>query len=171
MVRDLRGRDLRARKKGGDAIGKTKRGKGTKCMVVVDGEGVPLGASVHSASPAEIMLIEETLKTISVPRSGPGRPRSRPERLVCDKAYDSDPFRKRLKGRGIELIAPHRANRRRAKTQDGRRLRRYRRRWKVERTFAWMQNYRRLVVGWERKASMFLALVHVACMFIALRHL
>jgi hypothetical protein len=55
------------------------------------------------------------------------------------------------------------------KLQDGRVLRRYRRRWKVERTFAWLQNFRRLVTRYERKASMFLAFVHVACLFITLR--
>ena len=165
------GRDFRTSKKGGDAIGKTKRGKGTKFMVVVDGEGVPIGVSVHSASPAEITLIEETLSTIRVPRGGPGRPRSRPERLIADKAYDSDPFRERLLRRGIELIAPHRSNRRRPKTQDGRALRRYRRRWKVERSFAWLQNYRRLVVRWERQAKMYLAFIHVACILLTLRAL
>lgn len=168
---DLRGCDVRVREKGGDAIGKTKRGKGTKCMVVVDGEGVPLATTVHSASPAEVTLIEETLNTIRVTRSGPGRPRSRPDRLIADKAYDSDPLRERLAKRGIELIAPHRCNRRRPKTQDGRSLRRYKRRWKVERTFAWFQNFRRLVVRWERKSKLYLAFVHVACILLTLRAL
>ncbi len=158
-------------KKGGDAIGKTKRGKGTKCLVVVEGQGVPLGVSVHSASPAEVTLVEDTLKTIAVPRGGRGRPRSRPGRLIADKAYDSDPLRSRLARRGIELIAPHRVNRRKLKTQDGRKLRRYRRRWKVERTFAWLHNYRRLVVRWERHVKMFLAFIHVACILITLRAL
>ena len=168
---DLRRRDVRFGKKGGDAIGKTKRGKGTKCMVVVDGEGVPLGATIHSASPAEVTLLEDTLKTIRVPRSGRGRPRSKPARLIADKAYDSDPLRHRLKQRGIELIVPHRANRKRPATQDGRSLRRYKRRWKVERSFAWMHNYRRLVVRWEQRASMYLAFIHVACVLITLRAL
>lgn len=155
-------------KKGGDAIGKTKRGKGSKCMLVTDGEGLPIAVSVHSASPAEVTLIKETLRTINVPRSGPGRPRSRPGRLIADKAYDSDPLRERLARRGIELIAPHRANRRRPRTQDGRPLRRYRRRWKVERTFAWFQNYRRLVVRWERHSRMFQAFVHVTCVLLTM---
>lgn len=169
--RDVCRRELHAREKRGDAVGKTKRGKGTKCMVVVDGEGVPLGATIHSASPAEVTLLEETISTIAVPRGGPGRPRSTPERLIADKAYDSDPLRKRLKQRGIELIVPHRANRTRKATQDGRPLRRYRRRWKIERTFAWLQNFRRLVTRYERHASMFLAFVHVACLIITLRAL
>ena len=108
---------------------------------------------------------------IRVPRPGPGRPRSKPARVIADKAYDSDPLRERLAERDIELVAPHRRNRVRPKTQDGRALRRYRRRWKVERTFSWLQNFRRLVVRYERHSRIFLAFVHVACMLITLRHL
>jgi transposase len=149
----------------------TKRGKGTKCLVVVDGQGVPLGIRLESASPAEVTLLESTLATIAVPRSGPGRPRQKPERVIADKAYDSDPLRACLKRRGIELIVPHRHGRRRAATQDGRKLRRYRRRWKVERTFSWFTHFRRLVVRWEHSLTMFLAFFHVACLLITLRRL
>jgi len=140
-------------------------------MVVVDGKGIPLSSSIHSASPAESQLVETTLGMIRVPRPGPGRPRSKPARVIADKAYDSDPLRERLAERDIELVAPHRRNRVRPKTQDGRALRRYRRRWKVERTFSWLQNFRRLVVRYERHSRIFLAFVHVACMLITLRHL
>ena len=52
------GRQFCSRQKGGDAVGKTKRGKGTKWMVVVDGQGIPLGSTLHSASPAEVTLVE-----------------------------------------------------------------------------------------------------------------
>ena len=140
-------------------------------MVVVDGQGVPLGVHLGSASPAEVTLLEPTLATIAVPRAGPGRPRQKPERVIVDKAYDSDPLRSRLARRGIELIAPHRRNRKKPRTQDGRKLRRYRRRWKVERTFAWLANFRRLVVRWERHLTMYLAFFHLACLLITLRRL
>lgn len=169
--RDVCRRELHAREKGGDAVGLTKRGKGTKCMVVVDGEGIPLGATIHSASPAESSLIETTLDTITKPRKGQGALKARIRRLIADKAYDSDMLRIRLFERGIDLVCPHRRNRSRLQLQDGRVLRRYRRRWKVERTFAWLQNFRRLVTRYERKAAMFLAFVHVACLFITLRAL
>jgi transposase len=138
-------------------------------MVVVDGKGLPLGISVVSASPAEVTLVSSTLKTVSVPRCGPGRPRSRPERLIGDRAYDSDPLRRSLARRGIELVCPHRSNRVRAKTQDGRKLRRYRRRWIIERTIAWYGAFRRLVVRYERLTSMYLAFFHFASAIIALR--
>jgi transposase len=137
-------------------------------MVVVDGQGIPLGSTLASASPAEVKLAEQTLNAINVPRKGKGRPKKRPARLIADKGYDSDPFRKRLKNLKIELIAPHRRNRKKPKTQDGRKLRRYKRRWKVERTFAWIGNFRRLVVRYEHKITMYQAFFHLACLMITL---
>ena len=130
-----------------------------------------MGVHLDAASPAEVNLLEPTLATIAVPRAGPGRPRQKPERVIADKAYDSDPLRARLKRRGIELIAPHRRNRKKPKTQDGRKLRRYRKRWKVERTFAWFGNFRRLLVRWERHLKMYLAFFHLACLLITLNRL
>ncbi len=95
-----------------------------------------------------------------------------PDRLIGDRAYDSDGLDQRLmEERGIELIAPHRSNRKRAKTQDGRPLRRMRDRWRVERLFAWLQNYRRLVTRYERHAENFLGFVDLGCICILLRHL
>jgi transposase len=140
-------------------------------MVVVDGQGVPLGNHLDSASPAEVTLVERTLAQVQVPRAGRGRPKSKPERFIADRAYDSDPLRRRLQKRGLQLVCPHRKNRRKAPTQDGRALRRYRRRWKVERTFAWLGNFRRLVVRYERRLLMYNAFFHVACLLITLRHL
>jgi transposase len=118
-----------------------------------------------------VTLVEPTLETIAVPRSGRGRPRKRPVRLIYDKACDSDALRKRLARRGIDLICPHRKNRTKAPLQDGRKLRRYKRRWKVERTFAWLGNFRRLVVRWEHHITMYRAFFHVACLLITLRQL
>ena len=84
-------------------------------------------------------------------------------------AYDSNPLDQRLlEERFIEMIAPHNPTRKR-KTQDGRPLRRYKRRWKVERIFAWLQNYRRLVTRYERKATNFLGFVQLGCILILLR--
>lgn len=131
-------------------------------MVVADGQGLPLGVSTHPASPAEVTLVEETLATVKT-----GRPR----RLICDRAYDSDPLRQRLARRGIELITPHRRGRVKPKTQDGRALRRYKRRWKIGRTIAWLGNFRRLATRYERRIDLYNALLHIACALIALRYL
>ena len=92
-----------------------------------------------------------------------------PERLIGDKAYDSDPLDTRLAERGIAMIAPHRKDRKKAKTQDGRALRRYKRRWKIERMFAWLGNFRRLVVRYERYVANYTGFVHLRCILILLR--
>ena len=69
------------------------------------------------------------------------------------------------------MIAPHRRNRKKQKTQDGRKLRRYKRRRKVERLFAWLSNFRRLVVRYERRAENYLVFVQLGCVIILLRYL
>ena len=140
-------------------------------MVVVDGQGIPLGSQLASASPAEVKLAEATLENISVPQRGPGRPRKRPLRIIADRGYDSDPLRWRLLQRGIVLLSPHRRKRRRPSVNDGREMRRYRKRWKVERTFAWLGNYRRLVVRYDRRLDIYSGFFHLACALITLRFL
>lgn len=135
-------------------MGKTKKGKGTKVMAITDAIGVVLSISVHSASPHEVTLVEQTLlDRFIIPH---------PERLIGDKAYDSDPLDEKLKEQGTDMIAPHRANRKKKKTQDGRKLRRYKRRWKVERFFAWLFNYRRTAVRYEYHHENFTAFVLLA---------
>jgi len=148
------------------------RGKGTKCVVVVvDGGGIPLGVQLANAKPSEHKFAETTLALIRVPRPGRGRPRSKPRRVVADKGYDSDPLRKRLGQRRIDFIVPYRCNSVLRRYQDGRKLRRYRRRWKVERTIAWLQNFRRVHVRYDRIFSVYQGFVHLACLIIVLRHL
>lgn len=93
-----------------------------------------------------------------------------PELLIGDKAYDSDPLDERLRTeRRVELVAPHKANCKKEPTQDGRVLRRYKRRWKVERLFAWLHNYRRLVVRYERYAMNFHGFVDLGCLMVLMR--
>lgn len=87
-------------------------------------------------------LVEKTLEARWIEEA--------PERLVGDGAFDSDPLDDQLAEQGIEMIAPHRRNRTKPKTQDGRKLRRYKRRWRIERLFAWLKNFRRLADRYER---------------------
>ncbi len=138
-------------------------------MVVVDGAGLPLGDHLHSASPSEVRLAEATLATIRVGRRHrPGRPRQKPARVIADRGYDSDPLRKRLAQRGIELIAPYRKNNQGRRYEDGRELRRYKRRWIVERTHAWLGQFRRLLVRHEHLLSTYRAFFYLACFWITL---
>ena len=83
--------------------------------------------------------------------------------ILCDLIPEPP---RREDGRG----RTYRINRRNT-TQDLRRLRRYRRRWKIERLFAWLQNFRRLVVPYERYAENFLGMLYLGCCLILLRHL
>src|SRR5437879_3135377 len=100
LERIVSGREFCSRQKRGCGVGKTKRGKGTKWMVVVDGAGVPLGDHLHSASPAEVRLAETTLAAIRVGRRHrAGRPRQKPVRVIADKAYDSRSEERRV-GKG-----------------------------------------------------------------------
>ena len=93
-----------------------------------------------------------------------------PQNLIGDNAYDSDHLDAELNFFGIEVIAPHRRTRKNS-TQDRRRLKRYRRRWTIERLFAWLQNFRRLVVRYERRVEDFLEMLHLASALILLRRL
>ena len=132
-------------------------------MAVADASGLPVAAYVESASPHEIKLVEATIESSFVVQT--------PERLIGDKAYDSDGLDQHLKeSRSIEMIAPHKGNRIRRRTQDGRKLRRYKRRWKIERLFAWLQNFRRIVVRYEYHAENFLGMVQLGCAIILLRY-
>ena len=161
--RSVRGCNFRERQKGGFAVGPTRRGKGSKIIAVAAGNSLPLAVSVDSASPAECQLVEYVLAGSFLDQL--------PARLIGDKAYDSDPLDRTLQEEyGIEMIAPNRRGRKR-RTQDGRKLRRYRKRWKVERLFAWMHSFRRLVTRWEYHVENFLGFVHLACLHMLLRHL
>ena len=137
-----------------------------KVAVAIDRTGVPVGVATDAADVPETAVGPAALACIPAGvRLRWGLP------VIADRAYDSDPLRERLAADGFTLVAPHRRNRRRPRTADGRRLRRYRRRWLVERTFAWLHSYRRVVTRFERKIELYDGFVHLACAFIALGRL
>jgi transposase len=149
-------------KGGGQGIGKTKRGKGVKIMGIVDRNGLPIAVCTHAANHHEVTLVQLTFDFYMI--------EAKPEKLIGDKAYDSDDLDEELRKEGIEMIAPHRSNRlKEHKTQDGRKLRRYERRWLVERFFAWIQWHRRLLVRWEYYAENFLGFVQLASICVLLK--
>ena len=118
---------------------------------------------ISSASCHEVGLVEPTLDACFV--SAP------PAVLIGDKAYDSDPLDASLRCRGIEMVSPHKKNRKRPVTQDGRRLRQYKRRFKVGRFFSWLEDFRRLVVRWEYHAENYLGFVLLACLRMLMKYL
>lgn len=147
-------------------VGRNRRGNATKIMAMADGNGLPISATLAAGQRHEAPLVGELVDARFV--------REKPKRLICDKAYDSRRLSEELDEKGIELIAPKIRRKdlkapRRGRRQDGRPLRRYRRRWKIERLFSWLFNNRRLVTRYEYKAENFLGLVHLACIVILLR--
>lgn len=147
---------------GGDGIGCTKVGKGVKIMVLVDARGLPVAVDTAPANRAECQCVQQMFDFML--------PAETPPRMIGDKAYDSDPLDASLAEQGVEMISPHRSNRRPdKKTQDGRPLRRYKRRWKVERTIAWLQHFRRLCIRWERSTAMFQGFLHIGCTLLLLK--
>jgi transposase len=147
---------------GGDGIGCTKAGKGVKIMVLVDARGLPVAVDTASASPHESQLVQRLFDFMLTLET--------PPRVIGDKAYDSDRLDEELAHQGIEMIAPHRRSRKPEKvTQDGRSLRRYDRRWTVERTIAWFQNFRRLCIRWEKSTQLFSGFLQLGCTILLLK--
>src|SRR5262245_38095164 len=119
-----------------------------------------LSVSTHAANHHEVRLVQLCFDFYMI--------EAKPKNLIGDRAYDGDALDQDLRQDGVEMIAPHRSNRK-MRTQDGRRLRRYQRRWLVERFFAWIQWQRRILVRWEFYPENFLGFVQLACLVILLR--
>lgn len=143
-------------------------------MLVTDGGGLPLGRVVESAQVAEIRIAEQTVETVRVARRR-GRPKTRPGRLTCDRAYDSGPFRQYLRRRGIRSCIPAKRRPAHYRPKRGRPVvahkAAYRERWHVERTFAWLLSYRRIVVRWDRLVGVYRGFVLFALALICLNRL
>lgn len=155
--------DVFASKKRGLEVGKTKKGKGTKIMVMTEANGLPISAFTTSAQVAEVNTIETLVDTqVAGPRI---------TKLVYDKAADADWLRDALAEREVEQVTPHRKGRKKMKRQDGRKLKAYRERWKIERTISWIQSHRRLLVRHEVYAHLFQGFLHLACLMICINRL
>jgi len=148
---------------GGEAIGRGYKGKGTKIMAIVDRKGLPTAIAAFSNEHHEVKLVQMTLEFSVVEAS--------PERIIGDAAYDSDNLDEELAEEGIEMIAPHKKNRKKKLTQDGRSLKRMRRRFTVERTFAWLKWSRRIAQRWDFYWSNFLGFIELAALQIYLKRI
>jgi len=131
-------------------------------MVISDRAGLPIAARIASGPRHESQLVEETIASRFT--------KALPKKLIGDKAFDSDPLDERLAQQGVELIAPQQP-RHTTKSQDGRPLRRYRRRWHIERLIAWLLRHRRVHTRYEYKAGNFLGFIYLACIKILARDL
>jgi transposase len=92
-----------------------------------------------------------------------GRPRRRPERVTADRAYDYPSRRRELRLRGITAEIARR------NSEHGSGLGRYR--WVVERTFAWLHQFKRLLVRYDRRADIHQAFLALGCCLVCYRRL
>jgi transposase len=158
-------------KRGGTKVGKTKIGKGSQVLSIVENKkGLPIALLVEDANPHEINFAEKIVEKIRIPQKR-GTPLKKPKILVADKGYNSQVFRTYLQKKGILSRIPLKKNQ---KPKRGRKPKdfgnAYKQRFKVERCFAWMDNYRRLVVRYDRSALMYRGFCMLACIIMCLRH-
>src|SRR5690606_5129474 len=156
----------RLRQKGGrryrpEPIG--ARQTGTKRHLVVDAKGTPLGVPLSSANRHDSMMLAATLDALPPVRHGRGRPRRRPDRLHTDKACDHRRCRQECRQRAIKP----RIARRGVDSSD--RLGRHR--WVVERTFAWLNRFRRLTIRYERRLDIHMAFTVLGCALVCLNQI
>ena len=123
-----------------------------KLEVVTDAGGLPLGLAAAGANVCEQALLLPALDDVplEIPDGTP---------VIADKGHDSDPLRDELEAEGFTPVIPHRKSRVKPSRNDGRRLRRYRHRWVVERTNAWLHCYRGLAMRWSYYPIMYVGLV------------
>lgn len=136
--------------------------KGTKRSLLVDGRGAPLSLIVAGANRHDVKLLAQTLDAIVVHRPRPTK--RRPQNLCLDKGYAGKPAEKQIRERGYIPHVPKKGMPKARYKTKGRA-----RRWVVERTHSWMNNYRKLRVRYEKKAVNFEALLHLAIAIICWR--
>jgi putative transposase len=143
----------------------TDRGTlGTTRRVLTDGHGLPLGIAVEGAHRHEMQWVDATVEALIIKRPEPTV--THPPHLCLDQGDDDDAVRETLAAWSYTAHIRHRGEEAQAKRE----LPGYRaRRWVVERTHAWMNRFRRLLIRWEKKVENYLALLHVACAWITFR--
>jgi transposase len=155
-----------ASEKGGSETGPSPvdRGRpGSKQHLLVDATGIPLAFSVTGGNRNDVTQLIPLLDAVPAVGGRPGRPRRRPDTVLADRGYDHDKYRRLVRERGITpLIA-------RRQTDHGSGLGRHR--WVVERTFAWLHNFKRLLVRYERRAEIHHALLALGCSLVCFRRL
>jgi len=136
---------------------------GSKHHLLVDPAGIPLAISLTGGNRNDVTQLLPLVDGVGPVRGKIGRPRLRAESLIADRGYDHDKYRRELWARGVKPIIARRA------TEHGSGLGKLR--WVVERTFAWLHQFRRLRLRWERRPELHEAFMHLACAFICQRFL
>jgi transposase len=153
-------------KKGGSQTGPSpvdRRRPGSKQHLLVDQTGLPLAWSLTGSNRNDVEQLIALVETVPWVRGVVGRPRRRPDSILADRGYDSERHREELRRRGIKPVIARR------RTESGSGLGRYR--WVVERTFAWLHNFKRLLVRYERRGEMHQAMLALGCCVVCYRRL
>jgi len=142
----------------------TDRAKlGSKRHLICDGRGVPFAIQLTGANRNDSQQALALVDAIPSLQGARGRPRHRPNRVLGDRGYDAEAIRQGLRARHI---GPFLAKR---NTEQGSGLGRWR--WVVERTFAWLNQFRRLRVRYEKRADIHEAFLALACALLCWRFL
>jgi len=161
-----RGLESCASEKGGSATGPSpvdRARNGSKHHLLVDATGIPLAWTLTGGNRNDITQLIPLVDRVPPVRGCVGRPRHRPDRVSADRAYDHRPQRRALRERGIGAEIARR------KTEHGSGLGRYR--WVVERTFAWLHQFKRLLVRYDRRADIHEAFLALGCCIVCYRRL
>ncbi len=134
---------------------------GSKHHLIADATGVPLAISLTGGHRNDVTQLLPLVDSVGPVRGKIGRPRQRAERLLADRGYDFDKYRRLLWARGVKPVIARRGD------EHGSGLRSQR--WVVERTFAWLHNFRRLRTRYERRAELHEAFMQLGCAVICQR--
>jgi transposase len=136
---------------------------GSKHHLLTDAGGVPLAISLTGGHRNDVTQLLPLIDGVGAARGKVGRPRKRAERLLADRGYDHDKYRRELRARGVKPVIARRGS------EHGSGL--GGERWVVERTFAWLHNLRRLRTRYERSAELHLAFMLLGCAVVCQRML
>ncbi|MFG3270003.1 IS5 family transposase [Streptomyces luteogriseus] len=156
------------------ALGRSRGGLSTKVHLAADGRARPLAFTVTAGQAGDAPAFETVMSRIRVPRTGPGRPRTRPLAVLADRAYSSRAIRSHLRRRGIRAVIPQPSD------QIGHRLRRgrlggrppgfdsqaYKQRNTVERCINRLKQWRGLATRTDKLAIAYQAALHLAGILI-----
>lgn len=137
--------------------------RGSKHHLITDAGGVPLGITLTGGQRNDVTQLLPLVDSVGPVTGKVGRPRKRAERLLADRGYDHDKYRRELWARSVKPVIARRS------VEHGSRL--GRERWVVERTFAWLHNLRRLRTRYERRAELHEAFMLLGCSVICQRML
>lgn len=136
---------------------------GSKHHLIVDAHGIPLAITLTGGNRNDITQLLALVDGVGPVTGKPGRPRQRAERVLADRGYDYDKYRRELRSRGVKPVIARRG------AEHGSGI--GRERWVVERTFAWLHNLRRLRIRYERTSDLHLAFRLLGCAVICQRAL